>query len=104
MVSLTFDGCAVNLSMARALGCILDPNPLRMKTSFSDTNNADVNIILDPAHMIKLVRNTFGEKRELIYCNNEIISFKYIELLLMLQEKEQFHLANKLKKVHVFLF
>lgn len=104
IVSLTFDGCAVNLSMARALGCSLDPNPLRMKTIFSASNNADVNIILDPAHMIKLVRNTFGEKKELIDCNNEIISFKYIELLLVSQEKEQCHLANKLKKVHVFYF
>lgn len=68
-----------------------------MKTNFTDSNNADVNIILDPAHMIKLVRNTFGEKKELIDCNNEIISFKYIELLLMLQVKEKCHLANKLK-------
>jgi len=74
--------------MARALGCCLDPNPLCMKTSFSNSNNTDVFIMLDPVHMIKLVRNTFGEKRELIDCNNEIIDFKYIELLLMLQNKE----------------
>lgn len=97
ILSLTFDRFAVNLSMARALGCSLDPNPLRMKTNFTDSNNADVNIILDPAHMIKLVRNTFGEKRELIDCNNEIISFKYIELHLLLQENKKCHLANKLK-------
>lgn len=104
IVSLTFDGCSVNLSMARSLGCCLDPNPFCMKTSFSNSNNTDVFIMLDPAHMIKLVRNTFGEKRELIDCNNEIINFKYIELLLMLQNNEQCYLANKLKKEHVFFF
>lgn len=106
IVSLTFDGCAVNLSMARALGCCLDPNQFCMKTSFSNSNNTDVLIMLDldAAHMIKLVRNTFGEKRELIDCNNEIINFKYIELLLILQNKKQGYLANKLKKEHVFFF
>jgi len=75
-----------------------------MKTSFSNSNNTDVFIMLDPTHMIKLVRNTFGEKRELIDCNNEIIDFKYIELLLMLQNKEQCYFANKLKKEQVFFF
>lgn len=75
--------------MARVFNCSLDSNPLRMKTSFSDFNNADINIILDPAHMIKLVMNTFRLKREsLLIVMMKIISFKYIELLLMLQEKE----------------
>jgi len=62
--------------MARALGCYLDPNQFCIKTSFSNSNNTDVSIMLDPAHMIKLVRNTFGENRELIDCNNEIINNK----------------------------
>lgn len=48
--------------------------------------------------------NTFGEKGQLIDCNNGIIDFKYIELLLMLQENEKGHLANKLKKRACFLF
>lgn len=104
VVSLTFDGCAVNVSMAKALGCKLASTPQLIKTDFNAFNDFNVNIIFDPAHMVKLVRNTFGEKRQLIDCNNGIIDFKYIELLLILQENEKGHLANKLKKVHVFYF
>lgn len=103
IVSLTFDRCAVNVGMAKALGCILDPRPGKLCTAFnaSDTN---INIIFDPAHMIKLIRNTFGEKRSFIDFNNEVVDFNYIEILLMLQESEIAHLGNKLKKEHVFFF
>jgi len=52
--------------------------------------------------MIKLVRNCFGEKRTFVDNNNEIIDYELIEKLLMLQEKENCHLSNKLKKQHVF--
>lgn len=102
VVSLTFDVCPVNVSMARALNCKLLPNPLLIKTDFN-VSDLSVNVIFDPAHMIKLVRNTFGEKRQLIDCNNSVIDFKFIEMLLILQDTEKGHLANKLKKEHIFL-
>jgi len=104
VVSLTFDGCAVNVSMAKVLGCKLASTPQLIKTDFNAFNDFNVNIIFDPTHMVKLVRNTFGEKRQLIDCHNGIIDFNYIELLLMLQENDKWHLANKLKKQHVFYF
>lgn len=90
--------------MARTLGCNLAPNHQLLNSSFNAFNNTNVNIMFDPAHMIKLERNTFGEKRELIDYNNDIISFKYIELLLMLQNNEKGYLANKFKKRACFLF
>jgi len=64
--------------MAKALGCRLASTPQLIKTDFNAFNDFNVNIIFDPAHMIKLVRNTFGEKRQLIDCNNGITDFKYI--------------------------
>uniref|UniRef100_A0A2S2R0S0 THAP domain-containing protein 9 n=1 Tax=Sipha flava TaxID=143950 RepID=A0A2S2R0S0_9HEMI len=63
VVSHTFDGCAVNVSMAKALGCKLASTPQLIKSDFNAFNDFNVNIIFDPAHMVKLVRNTFGEKR-----------------------------------------
>lgn len=66
IVSLTFDGCSVNLSMARALGCCLDPNPFCMKTSFSNSNNTDVFIMLDPAHIKNLLETRLVKRESLL--------------------------------------
>lgn len=81
VVSLTFVGCATNVSMARALGCNLTPFPQIIKTDFKVFNDLNVNIFFDPAHMVKLVRNTFGEKRQLIDYNNGVIDFKFLNTL-----------------------
>lgn len=96
VISLTFDGCAVNVSMSRALGYILDANSNNILTNFNVQDN-NVNVIFDPAHIIKHVRNTFGEKKILIDHNGGVINFNLIEKLLFLQENEKWHLGNKLK-------
>lgn len=103
IISLTFDGCYVNISMAKELGCKLIPRPEQL-ISYFNLNDCKVNIILDPSHMIKLVRNALGEKKKIIDLNGEIVDFDYIEKLLILQENEHAHLGNKLKKEHVFYF
>lgn len=54
VVSLTFDGCAVNVTMARALGCKLSSKPQLIKTDFNAFNDFNVNIIFDPEHMVYL--------------------------------------------------
>lgn len=97
--NVTFDGCPANLSMSTKLGCILDVD--NMKTSFGDEN---VNVFPDPSHMLKLIRNTFGDKKKFIDVSDEIIDFKYVESLNMLQENEGLHLANKLRGEHIRFF
>lgn len=52
--------------------------------------------------MVKLIRNAFGEKRQFIGMNGGVIDFEYINKLLILQENKGCHLANKLKKQHLF--
>jgi len=52
--------------------------------------------------IFKLIRNAFGEKRQFIDINGFVIDFEYINKLLILQEDEGCHLANKLKKQHGF--
>ncbi|GBN76998.1 hypothetical protein AVEN_19541-1 [Araneus ventricosus] len=49
--------------------------------------------------MLKLVRNTFGEKRYLF--SSKIIDWKYMEALHKLQESEGVHLGNKLRGGHI---
>lgn len=53
--------------------------------------------------MIKLVRNAFGELKQFVNEAGEIIDFKYVQLLLDLQESEGLHLGTKLRKAHVNL-
>ncbi|KAL4088909.1 hypothetical protein QTP88_023992 [Uroleucon formosanum] len=101
IVSLTFDGCPTNINMVKILGCGLDAD--NFNTSFKVDGVANtISIIPDPAHMVKLIRNAFGEKRQFIDMDGGVIDFEYINKLLILQEDEGCHLANKLKKQHVF--
>jgi len=61
IVSLTFDGCPTNINMVKILGCGLDAD--NFNTSFKVDGVANtISIIPDPAHMVKLIRNDFGEK------------------------------------------
>lgn len=64
IVSLTFDGCSTNVTATKLLGCNLNLDNL--VTTFMYCNkdvNMPIDIILDAAHMLKLVRNAFGEKK-----------------------------------------
>jgi len=97
IASLTFDGCSSNLTMARLLGCDLNTNNLN---SIFD----NIAVFMDPAHMVKLVRNAFGEKREFIDRDGKQICFNLVEKLFLIQEDEGCHLANKLRKSHIFFF
>lgn len=73
VVSLTFDGTAVNFAMAKNLGCTLDPSN-EMKTYFPHpVTSKNVTIFLDPAHMLKLVRNTLGDKGSIFDSNDKVI-------------------------------
>lgn len=96
--SLTFDGLQSNIAMANHLGCCTTyPN---IKPSF-EVDEKLIALIYDPCHMIKLVRNTFGEKQVMIDYKNRIISWQYIVELNKLQTKEGLNFANRLRTKHV---
>lgn len=61
-------------------------------------------VMPDPSHMIKLVRNFFGERKKFLDHNGAIVDFRYIVMLNDLQESEGLHLANKLRRQHVDFF
>lgn len=95
VLTLTFDGAATNIAMCSHLGC-------NMKDSVSfKCAESDIYLWPDPCHSIKLLRNTIGEKKEIMDGQNQIISWELIVKLLELQENEGLHLGNKLKKDHV---
>lgn len=100
VVSLTCDGCPANINMLRQLGCCFDPD--NMKTHFEHPETGlNIYAFLDPAHMLKFVRNAFQFYELFVDKENRNIKWKHLENLHNLQEKEHLHLANKLGKEHI---
>lgn len=101
VVSLTFDGAPSNISMANMFGLKTDTD--NIKTNFK-IGNDNIYMYYDPCHMIKLVRNTIGEKKNLTDIDGLPIQWEYIKMLEELQENEGLHLGNKLRKAHINFF
>ena len=101
IVSLTFDGSGANLSMASVLGCTLQS--LTPVTSFVHPSDDSlfVQVLLDPCHMLKLMRNLLAEKRTLSDDNGEQISWEYLVKLQQLQAQEGLKAGNKLTERHI---
>jgi hypothetical protein len=85
VTSLTCDGPSCHICMLRELGLSLDLSW----------------IFLDICHMLKLVRNTFGEWGILVSRDGEKIHWQYLVELHNLHDTEGLRLANKLKKTHI---
>ena len=91
--SLTFDGLSTNAAMVKGLGCSLDSENL--KTSFPHpVMQEQICIFFDPCHRLKLIRNLFGEKKNFIDGEGNLIKWDYIKELHKLQECEGLHLGN----------
>jgi len=104
IASLTFDGAASNLNMAKILGCSLEWNE-NFKTSFPHpVTQQPVAIFLDVCHMLKLVRSTFCEKKSLVDGDNQFVDYQFIEKLHTLQNTEGLNLGNKLRSSHMLWF
>lgn len=100
IISITCDGTSTNLGMFRELGC--DFNVSLLQTYFPHPVTRErVAAFLDPCHMLKLVRNTFGDMKTLVDANNCFIQWSHIIELHELQESEGMHLGNKLRNAHI---
>ena len=102
VVSLTFDGSASNLAMVKNLGCNLDAFSDNFKTSFKHpSSDHNVCVFLDPCDMLKLVRNTLGDKKSLVDGSDSFINWHYVDNLHKLQEREELHSGNRLRSAHI---
>ena len=102
----TMDGTAHNTSTYKKLGCNILPNKISdMKVEFLHPHkDAHYNVygMLDPPHMIKLVRNLLAEYWELYWPGKGTVRWAYI---VRLQETQKAHqgvrLANKITHKHI---
>ena len=98
--NLVFDGCPTNFALCASLGCNFTSDP--PVTSFTHpTSNHVVNVMPDPVHMLKVVRNCFGQWPYLVDLDGGNISFEYIRKLYKLQKTGQLKVANKLRLAHI---
>lgn len=99
--NITFDGYSSNVTKCRLLGAdIRNHNPQEYTTHFENPfDKSKVYIIFDPSHMIKLVRNTLGNRLVFWNGSNGKIEWTYYEELVKYSKSGQFSLTHKLNKL-----
>lgn len=102
ITNITFDGLAANALMCELFGANLHVYEKDFKTYIlNPITNEKIYIILDPCHMIKLVRNTLGTRKEFfVVKKEEKIEWRYIESLYQYSREMNVH-THKLTKKHV---
>lgn len=97
VISLTSDGLAANITTVEALGAKFDEGkPFFMSPTHSEQK---IYVILDPPHMIKLVRKHFASNK--IYYRGELVDWNLLKILEEKQSLSNFNLCNKLTKKHI---
>ena len=103
VVSLTLDGAAANMSMLTMFGCSFQYD--NIKSTFSHPlTSKEIGVFLDPCHMLKLVRNSFADKKSLVNGQGNKIRWDYIDNLHKLQTSQGLHFGNKLRTAHIEWF
>lgn len=101
ITSITFDGAAANISMAKQLGANLtDFHNLITKFSHPITKE-QVFIFFDICHMIKLIRNCLGELKVLTTKEGKLVKWEYLVSLVNFQNEEGLSAAAKLRNKHI---
>ncbi|KAF0307773.1 DNA transposase THAP9 [Amphibalanus amphitrite] len=103
--TLVADGLQANMTMFAHLGVQnMQPGqlqlPIRNNFFLHPATGEKVHILLDVVHMLKLLRNLFGEQKMLLL-DGEEISWKYVQALYALQQREGIRAANKLSRLHI---
>lgn len=103
LIGVTFDGLVANISMCKELGASFERTDFRPYFN-NPSNNDKIHIILDPSHMIKLIRNTLARNKVLYDDNNSKIEWKYFEELERFRNERGYTLTHKLSKKHIQWF
>ena len=83
--SLTCDGPPCHFSMLRALGAKLGLDDLDPSFLHPADPTKKVHVLLDACHMVKLLRNSFGDGLVFFTTQGETIRWQYIDELVKLQ-------------------
>lgn len=98
IVAMNLNGLPANIAMYKLLGADFDAE----KAYFPDPKypNRKIFALLDPPHMLKLVRNCVGT-RNLVDGDGGIIRWDYFKMLYEAQKSLPWNLANNITRAHV---
>lgn len=85
VVSLTLDGPNEHFATVRKLGAVISENKIQ-PYFFHPITSKPIYVIFDACHMLKLIRNAFGEGKILLDNEGNKIEWRYIVQLAKLQE------------------
>lgn len=99
VTSITFDGPHYNFVMATKLGAQLNIND-NLQVYFSHpVSKAKIFVVLDPCHMLKLIRNLFGKLQVIVDGDGNIIKWSFLKKLIEFQEQHGLHAATKVRGI-----
>lgn len=97
VISLTGDGLICNVDVGEILGAKYNEDkPYFFSPTYPDQK---IHIILDPPHMLKLVRKHFCQDK--IYHGHQLVDWNHLRVLAEKQSSENFNLCNKLTDRHI---
>lgn len=96
LISIAFDGLKTNFSALEHLGASFDQE--NFKPYIIDEHNNRISLVLDPPHMIKLVRNCLANKGHMVDGNGREISW---EFFIRLVQKKNELATHKMNKKHI---
>lgn len=101
IADISCDGHKSNPAMFKFLGTKLELEGGDFKSYFiNQSNNEKINIVLDPSHAIKLIRNTIGNLKT-IYEGEAEIKWQYFVELVNYSSNNSFGLSHKMTKRHI---
>ncbi|ODM86760.1 DNA transposase THAP9 [Orchesella cincta] len=102
VLSIAFDGLHTNLRAATILGANLDVESEEFSPMIPHPDTLDdVYIVLDPSHMVKLIRNFWSSSGVFLNGDGKEIRWQLVEKLHSIQTECGLRLANKLTSRHV---
>lgn len=103
VINISFDGLSTNFSACELLGASFNIDNLQPYI-INPENEKKIGILLDPPHVLKLVRNCLNDKDHLYDGNNDVISWSHFENLVLVSHKmTRKHLNYQADKMNVTL-
>ena len=101
IVSITTDNPTVNWKMFELLGADLNRPSPKVSLHLNNCLKVPIFVSLDACHLIKLIRNAFGDCGTFLSPEGSLIQWQYLVELNKLQNKKKLHLATKLRDAHI---
>lgn len=96
LITIAFDGLITNFSAFEHLGAPF--NKEAFMPYILDNNNRRISLVLDPPHMLKLVRNCLHDKIHIIDGNDRDISWEFFGRLV---ERKNVLATHKMNRKHI---